>query len=461
LGRIHQTGFQAFGTAVEHYRAAVELDPACAPASLALLRLWEGQGDTATVDAYLASHPDILQLPERPERAAGLLLAYVARIRQDRGDRAGAKVVLQTLTAREGPTTRDARFALVRLGEGQANPAESTEHLTRILERDICDVEALRALAGLVERHGDEERLYPVLAALELLRALTAEEDARFQTLRERVRRGLDRGVRPVPEALLVAHLHHPAFESPIVSIIGPLDPALSRQFGARLLPGNMRKPDRLFTPAELKLVQGLCGTRQFELLFSPDVADVVALVPGDRPTVLLGEAATTDEVGPLHRRFAVARAVALARYGLARVHDIDTERAVELLRVLEGLFTPSADGSERDRERELLDALPRKVVEQLRPEIERRRQGTLPALYTGESALIGVMRTADRFGLIACGELRPAIEHLARSGGALDFPPGADLTFAVRGRARLQDLVKYALSESHHLLRRAIGVSI
>jgi tetratricopeptide (TPR) repeat protein len=461
LGRIQQVGFQAFAAAVEHYRAAVELDPACAPASLALLRLWEGQGDTATVDAYLASHPDILQLPDRPERASGLLLAFVARIRQDRGDRAGAKAVLQTLTEREGPTTRDARFALVRLSQGHASPAESTEHLTRILDRDICDVEALRALAGLVERHGDEERLYPVLGALELLRALTAEEEARFQALRERVRRALDRGVRPVPEALLVQHLHHPAFESPIVSIIGPLDPALARQFGARLLPSHVRKPDRLFSAAELKLVQGLCGTRQFELVWSSDVADVVALVPGDRPTVVLGEAAGADEVGPLHRRFAVARAVALARYGLARVHDIDTERAVELLRVLEGLFTPSADGSEREHERDLLDALPRKVVEQLRPEIERRRQGTLPALYTGESALIGVMRTADRFGLIACGELRPAIEHLARSGGALDVPPGADLTWAVRGRARLQDLVKYALSESHHLLRRAIGVGI
>lgn len=461
LGRIHQIGFEAYSVAVEHYRAAVELDPACASASLALLRLWEGQGDTAAVDAYLTSHPDILRLPERPERAAGLLLAYVARIRQERGDRAGAKAVLQTLTAREGPTTRDARFALVRLGQGQANPAESTEHLIRILDRDICDVEALRALAGLVERHGDEERLYPVLAALELLRALTPEEDARFQALRDRVRRGLERNVRPVPEALLVQYLHHPAFESPIVSIIGPLDPALARQFGARLLPGDMRKPDRLFTTPELKLVQALCGTRQFELVFSPDVADVVALVPGDRPTVLLGEAATADEVGPLHRRFAVARAVSLARYGLARVHDIDTERAVELLRVLEALFTPSADGSERERERDLLDALPRKVVDQLRPEIERRRQGTLPALYTGESALIGVMRTADRFGLIACGELRPAIEHLARSGGALDVPPGSDLTWAVRGRARLQDLVKYALSESHHLLRRAIGVGI
>jgi hypothetical protein len=113
------------------------------------------------------------------------------------------------------------------------------------------------------------------------------------------------------------------------------------------------------------------------------------------------------------------------------------------------------------ERERELLDAVPKRVADQLRPELERRRQGTLPALYTGESALIGVMRTADRFGFLACGELRPCVEHLARSGGALEVPAGGDLTWAIRGRSRLQDLVKYALSENHHLLRRAIGLAV
>jgi tetratricopeptide (TPR) repeat protein len=461
MGRIHQVGLQASEAALAHYRAALELDPRCAAASLALLRLWESQGDRAAVDRHLAEHPEILTLPETPVRAAGLLLAYIARIRQDRGDRVGAKAVLTSLTAREGPTTRDARFALVRLSQGQANPAEATEQLTRILDRDICDIEALRALGELVQRHGDEERLYPVLSTLELLKALTPEEETRFVALRDRARKALERGVRPVPDALLTEHLHHPAFESPIVSVIGPLDPALARQFGARVLPGRVRKADKLVSAAELKLIQSLCGYKTFDLLQTPDIAEAVALIPGERPTVLLGEGTGGAELGPLHRRFAVTRAVALSRYGLARVHDIDTERAVELLRVLEGLFTPSADGSERERERELLDAVPKRVADQLRPELERRRQGTLPALYTGESALIGVMRTADRFGFLACGELRPCVEHLARSGGALEVPAGGDLTWAIRGRSRLQDLVKYALSENHHLLRRAIGLAV
>ena len=461
LGRIHHVGFQENALAVSHYLAATALDPHCAAANLALLRLWEGQGDKAAVDAYLDAHPEVLALPHRPQRAAGLLLAYVARIRQDRGDRAGAKAVLVSLTEREGPTTRDARFALVRISQGQANPAEATEQLTRILDRDICDVEALRTLGELVQRHGDEERLYPVLSALELLRALTPEEEARFSALRERARKAIERGLRPVPDALLSQHLHHPAFESPIISVIGPLDPALARQFGARSLPRQARKADKLLTSAELKLIQALCGYKDFDLLQSPDLTDTVMLVPGDRATVVLGEAALNSVMGPLHRRFAVTRAVALARYGLTRLHDIETERAVELLRVLEALFTPSSDGSERERERDLLDAIPKKVADQLRPELERRRQGTLPALYTGESALIGVMRTVDRFGLVACGELRPCIEHLARNGGALEVPAGGDLTWAVRGRNRLQDLVKYALSEGHHVLRRAIGLAI
>ena len=458
MGRIAQIGFTDHPGAAEQYHAALALDPRCHAASLALLRLWEGQGQRETVDRYLADHPEILELPQKPVQSAGLLLAYVARIRQDRGDRAGARQVLLALTEREGPTTRDARFALVRMSAHLTNPAEATEHLSRLLDRDICDIEALRSLAELVQRHGDDERLYHVLSALELLRALRPEDEARFEALRERVRKTLEKGVRPLPDALLGQHLHHPAFESPIVKVIGPLDPALAAQLGGRMLPPDVRRTDRLVTAVDLKLIQGVTGTKSFDVLSSASSAQILSVIPGDRPTIVLGEAGAS-ELGNLHRRFAVARAASYIRAGLTRVHDIETERAVELLRLLEGLFTASADGTERGES--LLDLVPKRVSDVLRPEIERHRQGTLPALYTGESALTGIMRTADRFGLMACGELRPCIEYLARGASALDIPAGGDLTWAIRGRARVQDLIKWALSESHHTLRRSVGLGI
>ena len=127
----------------------------------------------------------------------------------------------------------------------------------------------------------------------------------------------------------------------------------------------------------------------------------------------------------------------------------------------MEGLFSPSAEGS--PREGALLDHLPKDVAERLRAELNLRRQSALPAIYTGESALVGVAYTADRTGLVVCGALRPAVEALAFMTGAVDLNllSGLDLTFAVRGSSRLKALVSYALSEDHRTLRRAAGLVI
>ncbi|MCA9525569.1 MAG: hypothetical protein KC549_04640, partial [Myxococcales bacterium] len=60
---------------------------------------------------------------------------------------------------------------------------------------------------------------------------------------------------------------------------------------------------------------------------------------------------------------------------------------------------------------------------------------------------------------LLAAGRLRAAVEGVAAIGAVV--PVRGDLTWAVRSRSRLQDLVKYALSESHHQVRHALGLAI
>ena len=85
-----------------------------------------------------------------------------------------------------------------------------------------------------------------------------------------------------------------------------------------------------------------------------------------------------------------------------------------------------------------------------------------LPARFTGESVLIGIERTADRAGLLASDQLRAAATAIARACGAIErVRPGADLTWAVRTRSRLHDLVKYALSDAYRALRKRTGIAI
>ena len=124
------------------------------------------------------------------------------------------------------------------------------------------------------------------------------------------------------------------------------------------------------------------------------------------------------------------------------------------------GLFGPRHD--DPTAEHSLLGELPPRNREAAARDIAAH-EGPLPSTYTGESVLLGIVRTADRAGLLASGQLRPALETLALtgSGAGVSLPREADLTWAVRSRSRLKDLVKYALSESYHQLRRALGLAI
>ena len=460
LGRMNQElgGFDT--VAIGCYQTALDLDVQCAPAALALLRGYESLGQPDAVDALIVEHPAWLELPSLPEAAAGLLVAYMARIRRARGDLEGARLLLTRLTQREGPTTRDARFAIVRAAveAGPGTSALATLHLTRLLERDPTDVQALRELGDVVK--DVDEYALQVFGALELFGALSPADRPRFEALTVRARRVFESSPRPLSETLITRYLAHPAWFSPILQVIGPLDVALASQFRGAVLPG-LRSAPHHDLELEAHALMSLLGFTGVEVCTSTEASALVSLLPAERPSLVLGPAALAPPMRALHRRFAMARALCYARAGLARLHDLNAERAVELMRLMEGLFSPSAEGS--PREGALLDHLPKDVAERLRAELNLRRQSALPAIYTGESALVGVAYTADRTGLVVCGALRPAVEALAFMTGAVDLNllSGLDLTFAVRGSSRLKALVSYALSEDHRTLRRAAGLVI
>ena len=123
----------------------------------------------------------------------------------------------------------------------------------------------------------------------------------------------------------------------------------------------------------------------------------------------------------------------------------------------------PSRPGRDDLTAHPLYAALPEREADAVQSFLTRLGPiGALPAMYTGESALIGISYTADRAGLLTGGHLRAAIEMLTRHAGVgASIEPGDDLAWAVRGGSRLRDLVRYALSDAYIRLRHAAALAI
>ena len=473
LGRIHQLGFRRLDEAERHFRTALELDGHYAPALLALLQVLWHEGKRGDAERLARQYHTLItergegdEVDQAPAKAA--LATLVARIHLERGDAESALGLLSELAGGKGPGSRDARFALARVRAQRGEFDAAAAELYEAVDRDVCDVVALRTLAGLFEEQDLDEPLFHVLSVLELFRALGDDEAVRLRALQERVRHAFERVARPIADDLLDAHLVHPAWKSPLTQLLGVCPPAF-RRYGAELDGAPPDAAERITARSrhplafDLKVCHAVLGFRGFELYLEPAHAEPVRVDPGEPPRILMNAETAEPPWTQPHRRFVLGRAAAHCRTGLARLHDQDPERTLDMLSALERLFG-AADADRDDvQSNTLLDALPRKNVDAIRHMVDAESQFTLPAHYTGESVLVGINRTFDRMGLLACGHLRPSVHCVARllSDVRTSMAPGADLTWMVRSHTRLQDLVKYAVSAPYHTLRRSIGLAI
>lgn len=459
MGRIEQIGFHDDRRARERYRAALAADPHCASALLALAVLLRDEGDPDAVVELLREHQALVEAPsDDPEAAA--LKTFAASVWHRHGQSDAALRLLAPLADGSGPAARDARFALAHVHEARDRIDDAATQLYRSLDLDICDVPALRALAELRARQGDDERQFHALSALDLYGALTPDERTRYTALRDRNRKQRDRGGRTVADAALEADLAHPSYHSPLVPLLSLCGEALAP--GHRPRP-TLRRAEQVngrrhtFT-LELRQIETLLGRPELDLYFIGDHPELVSLWPGKPPLVVLGAPALGERCTTAERRFLVGRAAFYARAGLAQLHDLGPERSLDLLARVGDLV------AHRDRPTQpLLDALPDRDAETIRGWLVRLGPTTtLPAIYTGESVLAGITSTADRAGLLTGGHLRAAVEMLTRHVGVGEtIEHGDDLAWAVRSGGRLRDLVRYALSDAYQRLRRATGLAI
>ncbi len=459
-GRIEQVGLHDEDRARARYTEALATDPHCAPALIALGRslLDAGEGD-AVVD-LLREYQARVEAPDDGDPDAVALKTFAAGVWHRHGQSDVALRLLSPLARGVTAGARDARFALARVHESRGAFDAAAAQLERTLSDDVCDVAALRALAELRTRQGDDERALWALSVLELYGALTPDERAAWGALRDRNRKQRDRGGRAAPDPVLEAALLHPSFKSPLVSLM-----ALCADDRPIRPPPTLRRAERVtgqrhtFT-LELEAVQTLLGHRDFDLYFIGDHPELVALWPGDPPLMVLGAPALGDRCTTAERRFLVGRAAFYGRTGLTRLHDAGPEQALDRIARVTGLIQ-RRDRLDR-RAEPLFAGLDDRTIDTVAELLARIGEQPLPPMYTGEQALAGVTCTADRAGLLASGSLRAAVEMLTRHAGVGEtVERGDDLGWAVRSGSRLRDLVKYALSDAYVRLRAAAGLAI
>lgn len=457
LGRIHEIGFNDDRRAAELYQRALQIHGGCASALLGLVLLLDRHQRHVTAQKLLVRYESYISGDERGDPVRAALRLHVAQRRLKAGELEAGRALLEPMAAGTGPLARDARFALIDDAVAQRTPRAAIKRLYALLDADVCDVAALRRLVDLVPMD-DDEHLLAVLGVLDVLDALTPEQQAHFDELDARARHALARGGRALTDRDLDEHLLHPSIASPLVQLASLCEPALQERFtlgpppplSRETLVAGKRHP--FFT--DMTELQALVGVEQVELHLV-DAPEPARIWPGAPPIVVLGAGSQPE------RRIWAARCFGLLRLRLGRLYALGPARGLEMLGVVGELLAPAEQDEPAGTT--LIDALSPRRAERVRAVIAEVGGATLPARYTGEAVLSGATQTADRIGLLTAGRLRPAVEAVARliDPQRRERAGRGDLLWRIRARSRLQDLVKYALSDAYRQARHAIGIHI
>lgn len=459
LGRIHQVLFQAPDAAAERYRRAIGQDPDSAEAHLALLRVLAQQQRALDLEQAVHEARPVIEAPARSAAAIALKI-FAARLLDLDGQHRSAAALLEPLAARRGPEVRPAQFALIESQLRAGQPEAAARVLYRALDASVCDPDGLRVLVDLHTAHGDADQRLSALSALEVFDGLDDAGRRDLETLSTAARRRRAKAIKPIGKQALFEHLAPPGFGSPLLRLWRRLESTLEQRLEPRTRPptpkvGLVSLRKHPFGP-HLKLILTLTGLKHVDLVLAPGAAgDLISVWGGPQPLIWLDpEGLSTAE-----QRFFVGRAAFLARSGLALMHD-DAAARLDTLASVHGLFSAETLGGSAPRFD--LEGVPdsvRAAVDAVITESQRPLQGVaLPQAATDAAAL-----AADRIGYLCCGDLRASVTALSRLRGRLHeaAQPGMDLTWLIRSDARLQDLIKFALSEPALHIRQLTALAI
>jgi cellulose synthase operon protein C len=427
-------------------RRILEVEPGHARALQLLVEIERRRGDPQQLAAALeaaAEAADPAAAPDLHLDAARLHAGPLA-------SRARAVEHLRAALAAD-PGRDDVRALLAETCEDSA-PSLAVDCHRELLARDAVRVASWAALYRVFDRARAHDRAYVVASVLRWLGAIPPGPSAEKLLLEG------DRQALPAPPPLPAADwdtLRDPADRGPLSDLVAAagdwlVDPPAARR------PAAPVREDHPFRKLLGDLARSL-GAGEHELVVGPLGALVVE--PGAPPVVRVG-ADLARRTTVREQRFLLGRAAARLRARSA-VADALTDAALgERVAAAVWLVVPGYAGTGRPAEelvRRLGKALPRRVRKAL--EEPARALAQLRPAPDLAAWRVAAAATADRAGLVLCGDVPTAVGLLLRDGPPA--PEGADLADRLRARPDALALLAFAATDAHFALRQRLRAAI
>jgi tetratricopeptide (TPR) repeat protein len=456
LAKIYEEGFSNPSLASSLYRRALEVAPGDLWIVGRLIDLYERMGNVS----------ELVQMLEQQAQHGGDAKRYAAlRVKigdlysKSLGDPQKA-VASYRLALERDPACLVAHVALadtyMRDAAAAPNAIEAHRQLLRL---DPTRAESLHALFRLWEGLGQLDRAYCAASALRFQRAAN---DAETRFYLNASARSDAVAVQCLEDAQLEAMLH-PDARGPLLDVVSAIGDQLAKIYPIDFEKlGINRKADRLKSdqPAfkSLELAARIIGVDEFEAYQAPRAGAWAEI--GD-PFVVCVSAEASTTFGPREQRFSAAKALFSIRTKTAIAHKLSTPALADLIGAAIRMFAPQF---------QLLGAPKEELARQLARSCSRRSRKALAAAVQGigehstlelEPWIAALTYSADRAGLVACGDVGPALSVALDEEETDGEWTAAEVASAVRQRPRLEQLLTFALSDAHFQLREKLGIAI
>jgi CheY-like chemotaxis protein/Tfp pilus assembly protein PilF len=434
--------------AIFHLERALDTDPGRTESLAALEAIWKRRGELRPLERqyrrliYRIAHSD-------PNRECQLWLKLAELYRTELQEPANARIAYES-AARLAPDDENVQAALAELDRGAPERfGEHREHLRRQWRRAPMNPRPGRALMEAALAAGLPDAAF--LAASALVARGSADDDAERYYLQYRPRFVI-RAQRQL-DTQLWRLLRHPYDSLELGTLFALLAPAIENAFP--LLPEDL-EVDATMAVAESELPESFVRVRAYvahmlgvsipRVFVRPDFGHQIHVGALDQPVLLAGdEALTSPERTELSFRLGRAMTYLLPGRALA------ASRPGRLLKsAVLAVFARLKPGAPTDD--------PLGPAGQLQASLDLVAPGALQqaqhiiARITSKSQSLNLSRwvralgrTANRVGLLLCGDL-PAAVRFARDSGTTE---GID------------DLIDFAVSEAFASLRVQTGLSI
>jgi tetratricopeptide (TPR) repeat protein len=449
LGRLRHDRLDAPGPALDAYRKAVEVATDAEEMAHVLTAIRDLVARTRDARPLAEILERLADADGRPGPGEGALLRELAEVRRYQlGDRPGAIEALER-ALRVDPDDLAAAEDLARLYEREGRDDEAVRALRQVLHSSPFDVDAYRALLRVLIRRGESDGAALVASILVLLEEADAEADRLAAALGEAPAAG-----RTLPDGIETPGLTHPDAEGPVASLLS----VLGHEAVATIAPGGRAARTPPFTadagPFADRIAEALLGAvRCFGMpavdvhVGAPEMTEAITAVIGPRPRL----AVSPSVIGGSRVLEATALRFQAGRALVATAPSWYAARALDLpgLKMLvDAALTAYGleDAPARDvgkLARKLERAVPAErgdaAAEAARIYRDHREQ------YDLQTFREGAAHTAVRAGLLFAGNPEVAVRTLREEDAA--------------NRTVLRELVRFAISEEHLALRRALGL--